>query len=181
VKTAAFVQASRRQMTKQRIRNFVAAMSRSRGRLRLSSEPSAKPGEMIMESVALAPTHTALKNTGAVFAGLVAVAGLSHVTDAALHASGVFTEYGATLGDALFLLALAYRSLFGVFGGYLAARIGGGRQATLLGVIGTVLGLLGLAASCKHPELGPIWYPIALVVVALPSARLGAELTSHRR
>lgn len=131
-----------------------------------------------MEHIAVAPTSTALKNTGAVVAGLVAVAGLSHATDAVMRATDIFPGYGAAMSGGLFLLALTYRTLFGVLGGFLAARLGGPRQATILGVIGTVLGALGLAASWNHPELGPVWYPIALVVVALPSARLGAALSA---
>ena len=136
-----------------------------------------------MESFVIAPTSAqpALKNTGAVFAGLVAVAGLSHATDATLRATGVFPEHGAAMSDTLFLLALSYRTLFGGLGGYLVARLSGARQASILGVIGTVLGALGLAASWNHPELGPIWYPIALVAVALPSARLGAALAPRGR
>lgn len=132
-----------------------------------------------MESVAIAPTHATLKNAGAVLASLVAVAGLSHATDAAMRATGVFPGYGAAMSDSLFLLALAYRSLFGVLGGYLATRFGGVRQATVLGVIGTVLGALGMAVSWNHPELGPLWYPIALLVVALPTARLGATIAAR--
>jgi hypothetical protein len=65
-------------------------------------------------------------------------------------------------------------------GGYLTARLAPSHPLThalILGVIGLVLGIAGVAASWNAgPELGPKWYAIALVITALPSAWLGGKL-----
>jgi hypothetical protein len=63
------------------------------------------------------------RSIGAVLAGFVAIVVLSLGTDAALHASGVFPPWGQPMGDALFLLATAYRIVYGVAGSYIAARL----------------------------------------------------------
>jgi hypothetical protein len=79
------------------------------------------------------------------------------------------------------LLALAYRCVYAVLGSYIAARFAPHRpmrHALALGAIGLVLSLAGAIASIPL-NLGPSWYPIALVVTALPCAWLGGAL--HRR
>jgi len=52
------------------------------------------------------------------------------------------------------------------------------RHALALGMIGFVLSLAGAIAALTMADLGPAWYPIALVVTALPCAWLGGAL--HR-
>ncbi|HUK20594.1 MAG TPA: hypothetical protein VLV45_03450 [Gemmatimonadales bacterium] len=48
-------------------------------------------------------------------------------------------------------------------------------ELSLLGYIGVVLGLVGLAATWNK-GLGPRWYPLALVVLAVPQCWLGGKL-----
>jgi hypothetical protein len=48
-------------------------------------------------------------------------------------------------------------------------------HALIGGAIGTVLALAGAIATWNMP-LGPHWYPIALVVLALPTAWVGGKL-----
>jgi hypothetical protein len=125
---------------------------------------------------------TRTRSFGAVFAGLIVVAALSHATDAALRQAGIFSSYGEPMRDPLYLLAFVYRSAFGVLGAYIAARLAatsGMRHALILGGLGTVLSALGVLASAGHPELGPSWYPIALTVCALPSGWLGGALATR--
>jgi hypothetical protein len=54
------------------------------------------------------------------------------------------------------------------------------RTALRLGGVGVLLSLVGLAVSLSKPELGPIWYPAALVAVALPCAWLGGKIGGQR-
>ena len=106
------------------------------------------------------------------------------VTDLIFHTSGVFPPPGQPMATALWLLALGYRLVYGVAGGYIAARMAPDRpmrHALVLGLIGTALSLAGVAASWNQgPAFGPKWYPLALVVTALPTCWLGARLVGTR-
>ena len=119
------------------------------------------------------------RSVGAVLAGLLTVVVTHTGTDAILHASGVFPAAGQVMTDALFVLATSYRVLFTVLGGYVTARLAPSRplkHALVLGSIGSVLALAGMLATLgRGPEFGPLWYPLALVVTALPSCWLGGR------
>jgi len=97
-----------------------------------------------------------------------------------MHATGIFPPWFTPMADSLFLLALAYRSLFSILGCYLTALLAPNRpmlHALILGGIGVVLSTAGAAATWnKGPEFGPRWYPIALIVLALPLAWLGGKI-----
>jgi hypothetical protein len=115
------------------------------------------------------------RSAAAIFSGLVTVVALSIGTDAAIGAR-------AWMQGAWFLLALAYRSVWTVLGGYVAAKFAPRapvRHAFILGVIGFVLALGGVAASLGDPTMGPIWYPVALVVLAVPCSWLGGVLAAR--
>lgn len=120
---------------------------------------------------------TALKSIGAVFAAFLFVVVTSTVTDVVMHATGVFPPMDAPpMSDALFGFAFAYRTVFTVLSGTLAARLAPGRpmaHAVALGVIGTLAGTAGAVATWDM-GLGPRWYAIALAVEALPCVLLGA-------
>jgi hypothetical protein len=80
-----------------------------------------------------------LRSVGAMLAGLVAIFVLSIGTDMALHASGIFPPFGQPMADALFLLATAYRIVYGVAGSYVTARLAPDRpmrHALALGIVG---------------------------------------------
>jgi hypothetical protein len=84
------------------------------------------------------------------------------------------------MAASLFVWATTYRIVYGVFGGYIAARLAPDRpmQHTLaLGVVGLVLSAAGAVATWNAgPEFGPRWYPLALVATALPCAWMGGKL-----
>ena len=125
-------------------------------------------------------SRSILRSVGAIVAGFAAVVVLSIATDAVLHAVGVFPPVGQPMTAGLYALALAYRTLFTVAGGYITARLAPRRplaHAVVLGVIGIVAGTAGAVAMW---ELGDLWYPIALVLLALPSTWLGGWLFSRR-
>lgn len=124
------------------------------------------------------------RSVGAVLAGLLSVVVLSTLTDAVMHATQVFPPAGEVMSGGLFGLATAYRLIFGVLGGYVTARLAPRaplRHALILGAIGFVLSCLGaLATIGRGPEFGPMWYPLALVVTALPCSWAGAKLWRPR-
>jgi hypothetical protein len=118
-----------------------------------------------------------LKSIGAVAAGFAAVLVLSVGTDVVLEKTGVFPNPSEALFTSWMLaLALAYRSIYSIFGGFLAALLAPGRplrHAIILGLIGLVFAAVGTLAN--HDK-GPLWYPIALIVLTLPTVWLGAVL-----
>ena len=67
------------------------------------------------------PSHPVLRSVGAVFAGFAAIAVLSTIADAAMHAAGIYPDTAQGSSDSLFGMALAYRTLFGVIAGFIAA------------------------------------------------------------
>ena len=116
----------------------------------------------------------------ALLAGFVVVVILSLGTDIALHGTGVFPPWGQPMSNTLFLLATAYRTVFAIIGSYITARVAPYKpmqHALIGGVIGLILSTAGAAATWNRgPEFGPHWYPLSLVVTALPCAWLGGKL-----
>lgn len=125
-----------------------------------------------------------LRSIGAVVAGLVLIVILSTLTDSALHATGVFPPPGRSMTNELWLLATAYRIVYAIAGCWLTARLAPRRpmkHALVLGGIGFVISLAGLLVTWdKGPGFGPKWYPLALVVIALPCAWAGGRLHEMR-
>lgn len=80
----------------------------------------------------------------------------------------------------MLLLATIYRTVYGVLGAYVAARLAPYRPMThalVLGGIGFFVSILGTVVTWnKGPEYGQHWYPITLIVLAIPTAWLGAKL-----
>jgi hypothetical protein len=114
----------------------------------------------------------------ALLAGFVVVVVLSLGTDLALHAAGIFPELGQTMSNGLFALATIYRTLYGVAGSYVTARVAPDRpmgHALVGGLIGLALSILG-AVVTWNKDLGPHWYPLALIATAMPAAWLGGKL-----
>jgi carbohydrate-binding DOMON domain-containing protein len=76
------------------------------------------------------------------------------------------------------LLALSYRIVYTVVGGYITARLAPHspmRHVWVLGTIGLAVAVAGAIATIPM-HLGPSWYPIALAVTALPCTWLGGFL-----
>ena len=53
------------------------------------------------------------------------------------------------------------------------------KHALILAGVGIVLGLVGLVTTWNS-GLGPRWYPIALVVLAIPQSWIGAKIRGDR-
>jgi peptidoglycan/LPS O-acetylase OafA/YrhL len=125
------------------------------------------------------------RSVGAVVAGLVCTALLSVGTDAFMHARGIFPPSGEAMTDKLFLWAATYRLVFTILGGYMTAALAP-RQPMLhvliLGAIGALVATSGAVATWNAgPEFGPRWYPILLVVTALPCVWAGGVLRMRRQ
>ncbi|GAC1632691.1 MAG: hypothetical protein NVS9B14_06240 [Candidatus Acidiferrum sp.] len=67
-----------------------------------------------------------------------------------------------------------------MIGSYITARLAPNRprmHALIGAAIGTVIASIGAAVTWNHvPSLGPRWYPVALIVLAFPTAWLGATI-----
>ena len=118
-----------------------------------------------------------VRSTVAVLAGFAVVAALSGGTDY------MATKFGHLSFDGPdptvpFAIATVYRSVWAVIGGYTAARLAPERpilHAIILGGIGLVVALAGCIVRWN---LGNHWYPIALVITALPCSWLGGKLAA---
>ena len=114
----------------------------------------------------------------AVVVGVVFIIVVTTLIDIALHLTGVYPPMNQPLNDSLALLATCCRIIVSIAGAWLTARLAPDKpmkHAMALGYVGTVLGLVGLAATWGK-GLGPNWYPIALVVLAIPQCWAGGRL-----
>lgn len=134
---------------------------------------------------AVLPQRRIVRSIVAVVLGLLSVMVLSTVADVIMHASGVFPPWFQPMATGLWLLALAYRALFTVLGGYLCARLAPYKPMAhvwTLGLIGTVFGIAGVVATWgRGPEFGPAWYAILVALTGLPSCLIGGWLYARRR
>ena len=115
----------------------------------------------------------------ALLAGFIVNVVLSLATDFGLQAAGILPALGhGPMSDFQSALAAAYRTLFGVVSSYIVARLAPYRplEHALTGAaIGMVLATVGAVATWNK-ALGPHWYPLSLIVLALPSGWAGAKL-----
>ena len=122
------------------------------------------------------------RSIGALLAGMLAGIILTIGTDIVLHVIGIFPPWGQSLVgfDGALLLATVYRTVYGVVGSYIIARLAPDRplqHALVGGVVGLVVSTLGAALTWnKGPAFGPHWYPLSLIVLAMPQAWVGGKL-----
>jgi len=133
-------------------------------------------------TTASAPPRNVARSIGAVLLGFTTVFALSLGTDQVLHSLAVYPPWGQPMYETrLNLLALSYRIAYAIFGSYIAARLAPRhpmRHAMILGAIGVPLSAIGAIVAITMVDVGPAWYPIALVLTTLPCAWLGGAL--HR-
>ena len=123
-----------------------------------------------------------VKGIGAVLAGIIFIVVTHTVTDLVLEKLGIFTPPDQGLHITwMVVTATIYRSIYTVAGGYLTAALAPNRPM----LYAVILGLIGIAASTAGAivmiprNLGPTWYPIALIVLALPCTWLGGKLKTR--
>ncbi len=99
------------------------------------------------------PGHP-LKSTLAVLAGFFAVVVLSLGTDQVLHMIKVYPPWGEPMYQPnLNLLALSYRILFTIIGGYLTAKLAPRnpmRHVLVLSIIGLIMGVAGVDRHVEY-------------------------------
>jgi hypothetical protein len=120
------------------------------------------------------------RRVASVFAGLVTIFILSSAIDFVLESTGVLPG-GPLFDTGLLLLAIAYRTLVSILGCYITARLAPDhrlRHALALGALGVILSTLAAIANTQF-HLGPDWYPIALILVALPCAWTAGRLAER--
>ena len=126
------------------------------------------------------PRRRTLRSVGAVLAGALAGIFLSLGTDLLMHAIGFFPPLGQPMASGPLLVATVYRTIYGVIGSYIAARLAPYRpmlHAMVLGFLGFLVSTIGAVVTWnREAEFGPHWYPVALILLALPSAWLGGAL-----
>ena len=118
------------------------------------------------------------KSIWAVVAGVLVIIVVTTLVDIVLHVTGVFPPMDQPINDALALLATSYRVVISIGGAWVTARLAPEKpmkHAIILGCVGVVLGLVGVLATWNL-ELGPRWYPIALVALAIPQCWVGGKL-----
>jgi hypothetical protein len=121
-----------------------------------------------------------LRSAGALLLGLVVVVVLSLVADQMARMLGLLPPLDQPAPEAgALVLPFAYRSVIVVLGAYVVARFAPYApmgHALVSGLLGLVLSVLGAIAQW---DLGSHWYPIAIVLTAVPYAWLGGLV--HRR
>ena len=118
----------------------------------------------------------------AVVAGVLVIIVASTLVDIVLHALGIFPPIDQPINDSLALLATSYRVIISIGGAWLTARLAPDKplkHAMILGLVGTVLGLVGVVATWNR-GLGPRWYPVLLAVLAIPQCWVGGKLYEMR-
>ena len=116
-----------------------------------------------------------------ILAGLLANIILATAADHILHVTNVYPPYGQPMfNTGLVLLAFTYRALFIILCAYLTALIAkdkAGKALWILGIIGSVLWLIGAISFWNY---APAWYNIGGVVLGVPLTLLGGALYKFR-
>lgn len=114
----------------------------------------------------------------AVVAGIAVGIVLSLGTDLVLRGLGVVAGQNERWPNQWLLLALVYRSIYGVIAGYVIARLAPNRpvgHALVAGALGLLASAAGAAAAWSSTA-GQHWYGITLALTAIPTAWVGAKL-----
>jgi hypothetical protein len=131
------------------------------------------------------PSRHLPRSTAAVLIGFFSVAVFSLATDQVLHVLQVYPPWGEPMWDPkLNALALAYRTVFTILGGYITARLAPHKpmkHVVIVGIIGTIAGIAGAITAITMADLGPTWYPIALAVTGFPAVWIGGLLYTRRQ
>jgi hypothetical protein len=121
------------------------------------------------------------KSIGSVLAGFITVFALSIMTDLVVEALGILPP--AAQPEAYMwwhlLIALIYRSVITVVGGYVTAALAPSKpmkHVIALAVIGTVFGTLGTIGNWDKAVVSGIWYPVALLILSPFCIFLGGKL-----
>ena len=85
------------------------------------------------------------------------------------------------------IIAIVYRIAFTILGGYLTAKLSASkpmRNVTILGIAGTIIAIIGNMVVSQIPEMAnvlPVWFSVALVLIAYPSVWTGGKIATTRQ
>jgi hypothetical protein len=120
---------------------------------------------------------TLWRSIGAVLAGFFTAAILSIATDQILERMGIMNMASFKTNPWwIILLVILYRFIFNVTGCYVTAMLAPDKpmkHAMIIGVAGTFLGIMG---SIMMWDQAVAWYNIAIILISIPSAWIGATL-----
>lgn len=116
----------------------------------------------------------------AVLAGFIVIVILSTAADMALERTiwPGLAHADATTGQ--WLIVTLYRAVISIFGCWLTATLAPNRpvdHALGLGIVGGIVSTLGLFVMWG---VGPLWYPLALILMSIPCAWIGGRLYAGR-
>ena len=130
-------------------------------------------------STSTPPRHL-LRSIGALLLGLVVVVALSLAADQLARMLGLLSALDEPAQESSALvLPFAYRSVIVVLGSYIVARFAPYApmgHALVSGAIGLVLSIAGAVLQWDR---GSHWYPIAIVLTAVPYSWVGGAI--HRK
>jgi hypothetical protein len=116
------------------------------------------------------PAPRVLRSILAVLLGIVTVFVLSFGTDQLLHMLDIYPPLGKPMYETgLNVLALSYRIVYGIVGGYVTARLSPHhhlKHAMIYGWIGFGFSTVGAVGGILVGGLGPTWYPVLLALTA---------------
>jgi hypothetical protein len=120
----------------------------------------------------------------AVLAGMAVGIAITLITDVVLRKAGVLPPLGVRVPDRVLAWVTAYRVAYGSAASYLTAYLAPYRpiaHAMVGGAFGFAASLTGAIATWNAgPAYGPHWYPVALIVLALPQSLLGGWLRARQ-
>lgn len=136
------------------------------------------------EALETKPSRRVGRRIGAVVAGFLVIGVLDTTIDLIMHQTGIYQAWFQPMRSSLWLLAISYRAMDGIIGGYVTARLAPDRpiaHALALGILGIVLSTAGVVATwSKGPEFGPKWYSLTLVAIALPCSLIGGLIRARQ-
>ena len=131
-----------------------------------------------------APSRNVGRSVLAVFAGIAAGVAITVATDFVLHAIHVYPAWDKRVPDALLILATVYRTIYAVGASYLTAYLAPERpiqHALVGGWLGFIVSILGAVTTWNAgPAFQTHWYPVALIILALPQAWFGGWLRARQ-
>jgi hypothetical protein len=120
----------------------------------------------------------------AVIAGMAVGIAVTLITDVVLRKAGVMPPLGERVPDSVLAWVTVYRVVYGIAASYITAYLAPYRpiaHAMVSGAFGFAASLAGAIATWNAgPAYGPHWYPVALIVLALPQSWLGGWLRARR-
>jgi hypothetical protein len=118
------------------------------------------------------------KSIFAIVAGVLFTIVVTTLVDIGLYATGIYPPMSEPMNDSNAVLATFYRIVIAIVAAWLTAKLAPSRpmkHALILGAVGVVLGSIGVVAAWGK-GLGPTWYPVALVILAIPQCWAGGKL-----